>query len=81
MTAGSGDHVCSDHFIFRKKPNLFGFPDFMPSIQMKELKLPPIVRILIIILSALDTIPKYKNCRVRNWNRKTSSLIGASTAK
>ena len=36
---GSGDRVCSDHFISRKKSDLPGSPDFVPSIQTKTLEL------------------------------------------
>ena len=31
--------MCSDHFISRKKFDLPGSPDFVPSIQTKELEL------------------------------------------
>ena len=36
---GSGDRMCSDHFISRKKSDLPGSPDFVPSIQAKTLEL------------------------------------------
>ena len=36
---GSGVCVCSDHFISRKKSDLPGLPDFVPSIQTKTLEL------------------------------------------
>ena len=36
---GSGDRVCSDHFISRKKSDLPGSFDFVPSIQTKTLEL------------------------------------------
>jgi len=37
---GTGDRVCSDHFISGSKSDLPSSPDFMPSIQRKDLKLP-----------------------------------------
>ena len=33
-------HVCSGYFIYGKKSDLPGCPDFVPSIQTKELELP-----------------------------------------
>ena len=37
---GSGDHVCSDHFISGRKSDLPSSPDFVPSVHSKELDLP-----------------------------------------
>lgn len=36
----TGDLMCSDHFIFRRKSDLPSFPDFVPSVQMKKLEIP-----------------------------------------
>ena len=37
---GSGDRVCSDHFISKKKSDIPSSPDYVPSVQTKELELP-----------------------------------------
>ena len=37
---GTGDHVCSEHFISKRKSDLPSSPDFVPSVQRKELELP-----------------------------------------
>ena len=36
---GTGDHVCSEHFISKRKSDLPSSPDFVPSVQRKELEL------------------------------------------
>ena len=70
----SCDRVCSDYFIYGKKSDLPGCPDFVLSIQTKELELPgfstcnDVMRILI-IMSTLDGVPECKDYRVRNWKR------------
>ena len=33
---GKGDHVCSDHFISRKKSDLLTSPDYVPSIPVNS---------------------------------------------
>ena len=37
---GSGDRVCSDHFVSRKKSELPSSPDFVPSVRSVESDLP-----------------------------------------
>ena len=37
---GTGDRVCSEHFISKRKSDLPSSPDFVPSVQRKELELP-----------------------------------------
>ena len=37
---GSGDRVCSDHFVSRKKSDLPSSPDFVPSVRSVESDLP-----------------------------------------
>ena len=37
---GTDDCVCSEHFIFKRKSDLPSSPDFVPSVQRKELELP-----------------------------------------
>ena len=37
---GSGDRVCSDHFISKRKSDLPSSPDFVPSVHSKDLNIP-----------------------------------------
>ena len=40
LQPGSGDRVCSDHFVSRKKSDLPSSPDFVPSVRSVESDLP-----------------------------------------
>ena len=67
---GSGDRVCSDHFVSRKKSDLPGLPDFVPSIQTKMLELSlSHSENSYCHFGMQDAVPECKNKVVRNQKR------------